>query len=338
MARRGKPPGLLDAGNVYQQLARPRSYSLYDDDKPKFSQPPKKDDDDEIRALIRHVHVTEISRRRGVGSSRTYIPEVVDPFTLKAGTGYFSVTGEDMTVQAGYSMTAQGAVGSDAFTLSGQNATLTPPAASLIFLAGGSAPSTTTGSTSINYGTLNYSPGNSRVIVAIQWTYNGGGQAITGVTVGGVALVQVAGAANYGDGGSGSSAIDVWISSAPLSGSSGAVVVTANQAFPWYSSAAVYSLKTSSSVRADVSVKSNAGSTIIATNINVPAGGVALALSSGSNGATFSNFTPGTVDATETPPGRVYAYGHVTTTGSVNVIATFGTPDSLVLTAVSWGP
>jgi hypothetical protein len=79
MARRAKPPGLLDAGKVYQQLAHPRAYSLYDDGKPKFSQPPKKDDD-EIKALIRHVHVPEITRRRGAGDAqRVVIPPTPAP-------------------------------------------------------------------------------------------------------------------------------------------------------------------------------------------------------------------------------------------------------------------
>jgi hypothetical protein len=124
MARRAKPPGLLDAGAVYQQLARPRAYSLYDDGKSKFYQPPKKDDD-EVKALIRHVHVTEISRRRGAGSSRTYIPEVVDPFTLKAGAGSFALTGEDMIPVT--SRTVQ--VGAGAFALAGQSADLKKTAA-----------------------------------------------------------------------------------------------------------------------------------------------------------------------------------------------------------------
>jgi hypothetical protein len=113
---------------VYRQLAQPTRPVVYDDGKSKFSQPPKKDDDEIIRARHHNFHIPNIIRRRGVGSSSTRVVEIADPFTLKAGTGSFLLTGDGMTPIVSFAMP----VGSGAFTVTSPGPTnLTPPAGSL---------------------------------------------------------------------------------------------------------------------------------------------------------------------------------------------------------------
>ena len=82
-------------------------------------------------------------------------------------------------------------------------------------------------STTIGYGTLSYSASATRTIVGIQWFPTNTTDTITGVTVGGVSLTQVSGALVVDTLTGGQFvAADMWISSAALSGSSGAVSVT----------------------------------------------------------------------------------------------------------------
>ena len=57
----------------------------------------------------------------------TVTPRVVNNYSLPAGTGSFTFTGEDMTPIAGYTLTAGGATGASGFALSGQSANLKPP-------------------------------------------------------------------------------------------------------------------------------------------------------------------------------------------------------------------
>jgi len=122
-----KPPGLtglLDAGRVYRQLDQPsQPYRVLDDGKPKFSQPPEKDKEDEIiKATHRHFYVPNVIRRRGAGSTNQAI--IVPPNTIAARAGIFGFYGNDAILRPPMVLTAS----AGAFTFTGQSADMKPPA------------------------------------------------------------------------------------------------------------------------------------------------------------------------------------------------------------------
>jgi hypothetical protein len=181
-----------------------------------------------------------------------------------------------------------------------------------------------------DYGTLAYSPGATRVIVANLWA-GSGSPTITGITIGGVALAQVSGAYVT----SSSNGIDVWESTAALGGSSGDVQVTYSTALSFTSSVVIYSLTTTTPIASAAAVATS-GTTTVAQSIAVPSGGGALIISGNVNGdaATVTN---GTLDV-DTRPGGFHAwFGHTTSTGTVSVSATYGSGGNS-LSLVSWAP
>jgi hypothetical protein len=85
----------------------------------------------------------------------------------------------------------------------------------------------TTNTTTINYGTMTYGSGN-RVVAALAWLQNNVSTTVTAVSVNGVALTQIPGALAVTNNtfGTFGATVDVWESSAPISGTSGSVSVT----------------------------------------------------------------------------------------------------------------
>jgi hypothetical protein len=199
--------------------------------------------------------------------------------------------------------------------------------------AGNNSPSGT-----INYGTLSYPSGATRIVVGVQWFPTGGTDTITGITVGGTALTQISGA--YGNiGGSQPVAADVWISSAPLSGSSGAVSVTYSAAPAHQSSVALYGLTTTTPAPSADAVTIGGYTTSISTSLTIPSGGGALVLTNASNGITVSSFTNAAQDVDVAAGWSGFYYAHTTATvAGTTITATYASNDIAVLSVVAWGP
>jgi hypothetical protein len=205
-----------------------------------------------------------------------------------------------------------------------------PPSFSLTYNTGGS--SSAVSGTAVNYGTLTYGSGCTRVIAASLW-YPGAINSISGITVNGVAFTQIPGAfASRGGGFS----VDVWESNSAISGSSGSAIVTYGSAITFTSSVALYCLVTTAPTASASNSTSGDNVTSVNATISVPTGGGAIAVTGGINGNTMT-FTNATVDIDVTGGINDY-YGHTTATGSVNVTATYSVADGPVLSLVSWGP
>lgn len=193
-----------------------------------------------------------------------------------------------------------------------------------------SATSSNTSLTTIDFGTLTYGAGCTRVVVASQW-YVGG--TISNVTIGGVSLSQISGA-HVAVGGI---AADAWESAAALAGSSGDVQVTFSVAQSFVASVAVYCLNTTTPTASATNTASNVSGTVLTAPITVPAGGGGLVISQSSNGHT-ATFASATVDADLVTGGTNQYYGHTTATGAISVTATYGATDNIDLSVVAWAP
>jgi len=202
---------------------------------------------------------------------------------------------------------------------------------------GGSAGSSSA-ATTVDFGTLTYGSGCTRVVIGINWLP--GGTAVTGVTIGGTNLAQISGAYKN----QGSVAVDAWESSAALAGTSGDVQVTFNAVGGSGSSVALYCLITSTpaaGLPVINSVAFNGGPTITATGVVVPSGGGALVLTGDQNGHAISSFTNAAqnVDVVTPPFSTNTYYAHTTSTGTINVTADYGVVGvGLVISVVPWGP
>jgi hypothetical protein len=193
--------------------------------------------------------------------------------------------------------------------------------------------SSDTTNTTVDYGTLSYGSGNTRVIVAVQWVAGG---AITGVTVGGVALAQVSGAFNNL---SASFRTDAWESTSALAGTSGDVQVTYASAVSFTSVVALYNLVTTTPTSSGAVQGNQAFGTTVATSsaIGIPTGGGAIVMVIG--GGTGFAFSNATLDAAVVAGGQTQNwYGHTTSTGSVTPGASWTGNNVTSITAVAWGP
>jgi hypothetical protein len=191
-------------------------------------------------------------------------------------------------------------------------------------------------STSITYGTLGYSAGATRTICVVQW-YGGTGPSITSLTVGGQSFSQVSGA----QASSTDMAASVWISNAPLSGSSGSVVVNYSPATTYYSAVALYNLTTTTPAAGTPATITPAGPapTITDGPITVPSGGGAVFATFAYSGAT-GTITSGnaTIDAFVSAASANFYFGHTTAVGSQSVTFTYSASDRGPATLVPWGP
>ena len=208
------------------------------------------------------------------------------------------------------------------------------PSFSLAYTTGGSAGATGNTAT-IDYGTLNYTANNTRVIAIIQW-YPGASGTITGVTIGGVALAQVSGAYNAQP----AVNIDMWESTGSLAGSSGDVQVTYSAGPSFDQAVALYSLVTTTPIRSDAQATHlTTNNTSLATpSITIPGGGAAIVGATTSAGETIS-FTNATLDISVVPSaGASFAFGHTTSTGALVITANWTPADVAVISAAAWGP
>jgi len=197
-------------------------------------------------------------------------------------------------------------------------------------------------STTVDYGTLSYGSGNTRVIVLATWG-QASGETISGVTIGGVALTQISGAFSTVGGSGVIGASDIWMSTAPLAGTSGDVRITYS-ATPGsgITGVALYNLQTTTPTPAHVANTTAFNSPTASTAITVPSGGAAIAITATWGFAASSvSFTAGaTQDANFPLPifSNPVLVGHTTSTGSVTVTATYNANAGAPMSLVSWGP
>jgi hypothetical protein len=206
-----------------------------------------------------------------------------------------------------------------------------PPSFSLTFESGTS--SGTSNLTTLDYGTLTYGAGGTRIIVAVGWSANAI-SAISGITIGGTALAQVSGA--YFNGGAFGVNFDIWETTGPLAGSSGDVQITYTAApnSGLGSGVALYNLVTSTPTAFATNAPSGGFSTNFNPTINVPTGGVGIVVA-GNNSASTYTFTSAAQDVVE----GANVFAHTTAVGSpVTVGITASNSGVWGASAASWGP
>lgn len=204
---------------------------------------------------------------------------------------------------------------------------------SLVYSSTGNSSASTT---TISYGTLAYASGATRIVVGVSGYLNG---AVSSVSVGGNALAPIAGAAVT----VGGVYSDVWQSTAPLSGSSGAVSVTYASAPNYVTSVALYSLTTTTPASsAQQSTFHTSSAAALAVSINIPTGGGALAITNnaGPGSGNTVTFTNATIDINGNSPATdSQYYAHTTATGAAtSVSALWSAINTGSLTVVAWGP
>lgn len=101
MAKRGKPTGLLDAGKLFQQLAHPRSYSLYPDNNAnptKFINDAHQDDKD-VAYSVKFILQPSRKSSKGIGSTSASAPFVPIPPTNAGGGNLPLISGSPVVDQ-----------------------------------------------------------------------------------------------------------------------------------------------------------------------------------------------------------------------------------------------
>jgi hypothetical protein len=189
-----------------------------------------------------------------------------------------------------------------------------------------------------DYGTLTYPVGATRLVVAI-CAIPGTTQTVTGVTVGGTSLTHVANTFANSGGASGN-AVDIWISSASIAGSSGDIQVTYGSTLGFNSAVAVYGLTTTTTTPAfsnSIAAGFGAGPTTL-SSVVVPASGGGIVVVNGSS-KTFSSWTNAATDMILNASGNFYAFGHTTGSGTLSVsYAWTGGGDQIPMAVATWGP
>ncbi len=216
-----------------------------------------------------------------------------------------------------------------------------PPAGNLLAF-GQSNQQSNTGSATVSYGTLSYGGSScTREVIAVTNAANAD-LTVVSVAVGGVtpnaSLVSSAKqTSNDQD-------VEVWETTAGLSGSSGAVQVIFSGIIPssggYYGSyVALYCLTTTTPTAND-GENATTGGTSISTNVNVPSGGACVGVMQTPNGGGLSlSFASATTDDTNDSNSTLIV-GHCTTVGSpLNFVGNSASGSITLLMAVaSWGP
>lgn len=204
-----------------------------------------------------------------------------------------------------------------------------PPSFSLTYESSASSSATTS---TIDYGTLSYGSGNTRVILAIANRVDLG-VTVTSASIGGTSLSHISGA--YESGG-GVDMVDMWISTAPLAGSSGDVQVTySGTVFGPSSAVALYNLVTTTPAPSATNIGSTPNGASAGAAISIPTGGGGAVVANCENGSIISG-TNFTIDANLNSGRQVF--GHTTSTGSVTPTVNSSSTDAMVISATSWAP
>lgn len=189
---------------------------------------------------------------------------------------------------------------------------------------------------SINFGSMTYGSGCTRVVAGIIY-FGGGVPAVTGISVGGTALVQIPGAAVSDI----SVAADVWQSSAALAGTSGTVI--ADFVSPIGTNGVTIALHclvtTTPAATPTPQVDASGFSSTTTATIVVPAGGGGIALTAGGGGVTLSSLTNTTsLQTVNTPAPSATYYANISGTGSKTVLGIYNGSQFLCLSLVTWAP
>jgi hypothetical protein len=191
--------------------------------------------------------------------------------------------------------------------------------------------------TTYQYGTLSYPSGATRLVLAFT-TIVGSPDTISAASIGGNALTHVSSTfASYGAFGN---VVDIWMSSAPIAGSSGAVEVVIDGEALVTSAVAIYGVTTTTpavSYSASATPGNGTGPNTL-TNVSVPSGGGGIVVAN-ANDKTFDSWTNALNDALLTSGGRTYAFAHTTGSGTFNVdFAWTGGAEQVPLAVATWGP
>jgi hypothetical protein len=208
-----------------------------------------------------------------------------------------------------------------------------PPSFSLIYE---SSVNSTSHTATVDYGTMTYGSGCTRVIVSIAGF---GAASVSSISVNGVGGATVTGS-TVSQGG-GNFMTTVWETSSSVSGSSGDVQVTYSAAITDNSAVALYCLVTTTPTASSGQNTSTGRAASISQSITVPSGGGAVAI-----GAEYINgfisFTNATSDATVGTSGSqsmLANFGHLTSTGSISVTANASSGSQFMnLSLAAWGP
>ena len=251
--------------------------------------------------------------------------------TLAANEGAFALTGEAV----GLNISMPAAQGS--FTLTGEAATLTAPSTFALTFGAMSHINDAT-STTVDYGTTNYPAGATRIVIAIAWIPFAT-NTITAVNIvgSGATFTQIPGA--YVTATGAVQSVDMWISSGPVSGSSGDVQVTYTGHCAWESAISTYGVTTTTPTPGTAGTgfsNSNASNTTSASiTVSTGGGAIVVAASGNAHTATFTNtLTP---DGNDTASGGGY-FLRANATGSFNIVGTWSANDTLAISAVPWAP
>ncbi len=201
--------------------------------------------------------------------------------------------------------------------------------------AQGSAGSFTTGTTTVNYGTVSYGSGCNAVIAVVQWYPTATGDTVSSLTIGGNSTTSVVSAT------AGTIALNTAIRqwSTP-SGSSGTVSVTFSGNSTWESSVSLWCLISGNTTVSNTNTAGggcNNSGTPLNASVTVPTGGTAIVAGQTFSASTIS-WTNATQDGVVTTNGVYQAWAHTTSTGSVSVTQTPSGGDNCVMALASWGP
>lgn len=182
-----------------------------------------------------------------------------------------------------------------------------------------------------------YAAGAPRTICLVQY-YANAGATVTGVTIDGVALTPISGAAIS----TGDKAVAAFISSAPLTGNASAsVVVTYSANNTFVSAIALYNLTTTTPAAGTPAtlVNTSAGATITAGPVSIPAGGGGLFATFPylSNTGTITSGNA-VIDGSPVAGGTTFYFAHTTATGSQSVTLTYSVNDAGPAMLIPWGP
>jgi hypothetical protein len=193
-------------------------------------------------------------------------------------------------------------------------------------------------SATVDYGTLTYGSGCSRVIVGVAAVTNSTAfNPVNSISINGVGGSAVSGAAASLNGGQQYS--DIWITSSAVSGSSGDVQITYSGTAAGFGISAVflYCLVTTTPTAFAGANTTGNNTTTATTPLSVPSGGGGIVILADITNSSISSWSDAAQDARLTANGGAGS-AHTTSNGSLTVGLTFSSNDVFAVSAASWGP
>lgn len=186
----------------------------------------------------------------------------------------------------------------------------------------------------VDFGTMSYPSGASRIVVCIGWVPNPGNVSAVNIVGSGVTFSQISGAFVTNPSGA-ATAVDAWISSGPVSGSSGDVQISLTNTVI-NPSVALYGLTAASLIPGTPGTAFQNNTNTLTATATIPAGGGAIALTSAGNDTALTSLTH--TSAIDYNTGGGLGVGRTNVTGSVSVTSSYGNNDGLAISIVPFGP